>query len=120
MRPQVVRRRAEKSAGYIVVVDTLEEAEEARVVIVRLEMGAVDDGGDSTYDSSGVVQRDQWRNRAVNEERIAPGKQRVFLVATERRHPIAAIAIDLIRKSDEPLAIGGSANHPYLYSACHD
>ena len=84
---QPLRRRREQASGHRLVINALEEAEEANAVAVHLEVAVEPDRGDTPNRlASGVPCEEQRRVRVLKKRAARPIEPHHF-ITPNRRHP---------------------------------
>src|SRR5690606_3922761 len=108
---QPVGGRIEQRCGDGEVVDALEEAEEADLVVVDFVVQEVVDRSDAT-DHDAIALGDEVLGLCVLEERVLAAVEELPDLGLERRDPAAIPPVEAIRQLDEGGQLGRGLDAP--------
>ena len=104
LRVEPVLRSIEQAAGSVCVVVALEEAEEAPLLLVALDVAGVHDRRDPA-DIAAIPRGEERPALRPVIERVRPEAEQLLLRHDQRRHPARVVPVDPPRQLDEPLPL---------------
>jgi hypothetical protein len=116
--PQPIGGGSDQRCRYLVIIDGLEEAEEART-IVELPIVLVIDNGSDGPDHLPVSTSQEKLSLGVLPEGIALRVQSFLYLADDGWHPIRVMGIDTPGKAHEALEVLWSGNRSHFYVGLH-
>ena len=87
----------EQAVGRLLVVEALEEAEEAAAVVVLGDVALVEDGGDPAADLAVAIGQ-EGLDRVPRVERMRLVADQLLLVAAQRRNPVRIVPVQRPRE----------------------